>query len=151
MKNVGPQMKFDGPGLLRMSNVDVGRRPSQYFASLGQTWELPTSIELGLAYEYAMSEELNFNLNTAYANNSLALNSYRVGGEATFGFGQFQFAGRAGMDLWETGADDEAIFGPTFGAGMIYKATGVGIVIDYAYRSVDLFNSNSMFSVRFTF
>jgi len=151
LKNVGPQLKFDGPGLLRRATASVGRRPDQYYASLAQSWELPTSIEIGLAYEYVMSEELNFNLNTAYINNSLALDNYRVGAEANFMVGDLAISGRGGMDLWDAAEDDEAIFGPTFGGGITYKAPNIGITIDYAYRSVDLFSNNSMFSVILSF
>lgn len=151
LKNVGPQIKFDGPGLLRKATADEGRRPTQYYASLAANAELPTSIELGLGYDYSFSEELSFNVNGVYANNSLAIDGYRMGGEAVFDLEQLRFAGRGGMELFSLGADDENIYGPTFGFGITWMNPSVNMTLDYAYRSVDYFTNNSMFSLTFAF
>ena len=147
LKNVGPQISYDGPGLLREALAVVGRRPAAYYQSKAASWELPTSVELGLAYDYNLTEGLNLNLNGSYANNSLALDSYKIGGEAVYSFGQMAFAGRGGVDLLDMSEDDEQIFGPTFGFGLVWKNPSVNITIDYSYRMVDFFNNNNMISV----
>lgn len=151
LKNVGPQVKFDGPGLLRQALASDANRPVQYYASTASSWELPTSIEIGLAYEYNVTEELGFNLGSSYTNNSMALDSYKIGGEVKYGLGNLSFAGRGGIDLWDKKADDEAIFGPTFGFGLLFKNPNVDVGIDYAYRTVDFFNTNHMFAVTLGF
>ncbi len=147
LKNVGPQVNFDGPGLLRQADAIEGRRPAQYYSSIASSWELPTSVELGLAYEYQMTEEMQMNVGGSYTNNSLALDSYKVGGEAIYGVGMLKFAARGGYDMWSKGEDDMSVFGPSFGFGLTFLNPSVDVTIDYAYRSVDLFQNNSMFSV----
>jgi hypothetical protein len=51
----------------------------------------------------------------------------------------------------DTGPDDDNLFGPTFGFGMMFKTQAINITIDYAYRSVDYFSNNNMFSLMFGF
>lgn len=151
LKNVGPQVKFDGPGLLRQARGDDSRRPTQFYQIQAASWELPTSIEIGVAYDRKMSEALGYNVNASYTNNTLALDSYKVGGEGTYAYNNLIVALRGGIDLMDKGTSDEQIFGPTAGVGFVYKTTGIDIGIDYAYRAVDFFESNNMFSLRLGF
>ncbi len=152
LKNVGPQVSFDGPGLLRRADPEGSRRPSQFFQVEAASWELPTSIEIGVAYERPMNEALSYCASGSYTNNTLALDSYRVGGELEYKFSNLVVAGRGGIELMDKGADDEHIFGPTAGFGFIYKTTGIDIGIDYAFRAVnDFFDNNNMFSLRLGF
>ncbi len=151
LKNVGPQVSFDGPGLLRLGDAADGRRPTQYYSSEAASWELPTSVEIGFAYENKFAESVSYSLNTTYANNNLALDGYRFGGELGYAMENLKLAGRAGYELSDKGATDEQIFGPTLGFGLTYITEGLDITVDYAYRSVDLFNSNNVFSLKLGF
>jgi hypothetical protein len=151
LKNVGPQVSFDGPGLLRRADPEDSRRPSQFFQVKAASWELPTAIEIGVAYDRSMNEALSYNFNGSYTNNTLALDSYRVGGELVYKFSNLVVAGRGGIELLDKGELDEQIFGPTAGFGFIYKTTGIDIGIDYAFRTVDFFDNNNMFSLRLGF
>lgn len=152
LKNVGPQMEFDGPALLRLAQASDARRPTQYYASKAASWELPTSVEIGLTYEANLSEELSYSINGLYANNNLALDNYRFGAEAVYAVGpSLTVAARGGVDMLDKGDLDEHIYGPTAGFGLTYMATGVDITIDYAYRAVDFFDNNSMFSLKLGF
>ena len=151
VKNMGPEMTFDGPGLLRQAIAENGRRPEQFYQSKAASWQLPTSIEIGLAYSSDLSPELSYNINSGFSANSLHLDSYRFAGEAIYTVGSVVLAGRAGFDLLDAGEDDGEIFGPTFGFGFGWNAQNIDITIDYAYRTVDFFNNNNMFTVRFGF
>lgn len=151
LKNIGPQLSFDGSALLREAQAVDGRRPTQFYQSQAASFELPSSVEFGLAYSANVNENLSWNVNTAYANNNLALDSYKFGGELVYKMGNVALAARGGMDLEDKGSDDESIFGPTFGFGLHYKAGSSDIAIDYAYRSVDFFDNNNMFSIRVGF
>jgi hypothetical protein len=152
LKNVGPQMSFDGPGLLRLALASDARRPTQFYKTETADWELPSSVEIGLTYEYGLTEELSYSISGLFANNNLALDSYRFGGEVVYSLGTaLSVAGRGGIDLLDLGDDDEQIFGPALGFGLTYFTPGVDITIDYAYRDVDFFDSNNMFSVKLTF
>jgi hypothetical protein len=151
LKNMGPEMKFDGSGLLRKAVATDARRPNQYYSSLGASFQLPTSVEIGLAYDQKMGEAMSYNINSAYEANSLYLDSYRFAGEVTYELNNIRLAGRGGMDLLDTGPDDDNLFGPTFGFGLEFDTQAINITIDYAYRSVDYFSNNNMFSLLFGF
>lgn len=152
LKNFGPQVKYNGPGLLRLAEADDGRRPSQYYKSEAASWELPSSVEMGLAYVYNFTDELSCNINGTFANNNLALNGYKMGGEVIYRMKTFAFAGRGGIELLQRDKEfDEQIFGPTFGFGIIFQNPSMDITVDYAYRTVDFFNNNNMISVKLGF
>ena len=147
LKNVGPQVNFDGPGLLRLAQAADGNRPTQFFASNAASWELPTSVEIGVSYTRTLAENFSYAVNGSFANNNLALDSYKLGGEVKYDLGTLLVAGRGGIDLMDKGADDAQIFGPTLGFGLTYLTPGVDITLDYAYRQTDFFDSSSMFSL----
>ena len=152
LKNFGPQVKFGGTGLLRQAIASDGRRPEQYYRSEAASYELPSVVEIGLTYDYNFNDNLMLRVNSAFANNNLALDGYRLGGEVGYDMDKFQFFGRGGIELANDKSDlDEFIFGPTFGFGFSYAAPGVNITIDYAWRQVEYFDNNSVFSFRFGF
>lgn len=151
MKNIGPPMSFDGSGLLRRGTIQDGRRPSQFYGVEAASFELPSTVELGLAYTRKIDENMNWAVTGAFANNNLGIDAYRGGGEFSYNMTKLKFFGRAGIELGDTSTDDESIFGPTAGFGLSYQATGINVSLDYAYRQVDLFDSNSLFSLRLGF
>ncbi|MCG3120844.1 MAG: hypothetical protein ALAOOOJD_03739 [bacterium] len=158
MKNIGPQVKFDGSGLLRSGTATNGNRPEQFYSSKAATFELPSSVELGLAYSRQMNETMTWGVNGTFANNNLGLDGYRGGAELTYHGDKIGFAARGGLELSpDAGQDlndntiDDSIFGPTFGFGLNYKAPGIALTLDFAYRQTDFFDSNKMFSVKFGF
>jgi hypothetical protein len=151
LKNIGSQMSYGGEGLNRRATSPEGDRPEQYYQSRGASYEFPTSVELGLTYERGMSENVNLNLNGAFASNNLGLDGYRGGAEVLYKSGTLQFAGRGGMEYSPTQADDDHIFGPTFGFGVFWGGESIDLTLDYAYRSVDFFDSNNMFTLKFGF
>lgn len=151
LKNIGPQMSFDGTGLLRRATSSDGRRPEQFYKSVPASFELPSMVEIGLAYSANVGENMNYVVSGAFANNNLGLDGYRFGGELGYNLGKARVYARGGMETSPTGADDLYIFGPTFGLGLFYSTVGVDITIDYAYRQVDYFDSNNMFTIKFGF
>jgi len=151
LKNIGSVMNYGGEGLNRRATSPEGDRPEQYYQSRAASYEFPTSVEMGLTYERSVNESVSWSLNSAYANNNLGLDGYRGGAEVLFKSGTLQFAGRGGMDYSPTKADDESIYGPTFGFGVVWLSESVDVTLDYAYRSVDFFDSNNMFTLKFGF
>lgn len=151
MKNIGPQMGFSGPGLLRRGTSSEGSRPEQFYTVEAASFELPSSVEIGLAYERSVNESLKWSVNSAFANNNLGLDGYRFGGEAVYAMDKLQLAARGGMEISPTKETDEQIFGPTAGFGIFLKTESVDLTLDYAYRSVEFFDSNQMFTLRFGF
>ncbi|MBC8179636.1 PorV/PorQ family protein [candidate division KSB1 bacterium] len=151
LKNFGTQVDFGGSGLLRRATSSEGRRPEQHYSSEAASYELPSIAEFGLTYQRTLSENLNLSVNGTFSNNNLALDGYRIGGEIGYRMEKIQFFGRGGIELAQTSDYDEHIFGPTMGFGLFYAAPGVNITIDYAWRQVEYFDNNSVFSFKFGF
>ena len=150
IKNVGPQMKFDGPGLYRKAVSTEGVRPVQFFKSEAASFELPALVEIGLGYESQVGENMVWSLNGAFSNSTLYYDEFRVGGELGYTMDRLRLFARGG---WAglAQAQSDNIFKGTFGAGLSYAAAGIDITIDYAYRQVDFFSANNVLSLKFGF
>lgn len=152
VKNIGPQMKFDGPGLLGPSTRSDGLRPEQKYASQAASFQLPSSFDIGLAYQSSIAENLEGTATGSYTNMNLGLDEFRVGGELAYTMQPVRLYGRLGTDLMPQAQNDEQhIFGSTYGFGFIYNTEGIDITVDYAYRSAKFFGGNSVFSLKFGF
>lgn len=153
VKNIGSQMKFDGSGLLRNATATEGLRPTQKYKSEAASFELPSTIEIGLSYKRNLAENLDGVVNGAFVNNNLYLDEYRLGAEVMYKLAWVDLFGRLGLATVPKNQNDELedIFGPTFGLGLKTNAGGIDIMLDYAYRSVDLFDANQVFALKFGF
>lgn len=153
VKNIGPQMKYDGPGLYRNAISSDGDRPEQKFKSEAAGFDLPSLVEIGLGYERRLTDNVLIGVTSAFANNNLYSDEYKVGGEVGYILGpSIRIYGRAGYGITpqlETSEDN--IFGVTLGAGLFYGTSGMNITIDYAYRQVEFFNNNQIISVKLGF
>jgi len=144
LKNLGPRMKFDGPGLDRSyveNGVNVVRRVSL------QEFELPTNLEIGLSYKATFNKSNYLNLSTTFQNSSYASDEYKFGLE--YNYNNYLYL-RGALRVLPDKEEDEALFGPSFGVGFRYPVGGVNLGFDYAYRVIEQtgFNSTNQF---FTF
>ncbi|HKB84811.1 MAG TPA: PorV/PorQ family protein [Ignavibacteriaceae bacterium] len=148
LRNFGPQMSFDGPDLLRNATDNTNRGTQKYLIEAA-SFELPSQLELGLSYERHFSDNYKGVIITSFENNNFANDEYRAAAEFSF---KDMFALRGGYAFQPDagGNQEEAIFGPTFGAGVNIKS-GVDITVDYAYRWARYFDANHMFSVKLGF
>ncbi len=151
VKNIGSQMTFDGTGLYRSATSSEGYRPEQRYKIQAASFELPSSIEIGLAYVGTLQENMHYSLNSTFINNNLYLDEYKLGGEIGYYLSGFKLFGRAGMGMVPQAETDANIFGGTFGAGIAYSAPGVDIIVDYAYRQTDFFDGNNVLSIKLGF
>lgn len=151
LKNLGAKMKYDGANLLRKAteDPDVTPRGLQFYKIAAAEFELPSQLEIGLAYETDFSSDLKGLIATSFQNNNFSHDEYKIAGELSYN--DFLFL-RAGYTQVNENSDDtqQYLFGPTFGAGLKVHS-GVNISIDYAYRQVDYFDANHMFSVKLGF
>jgi hypothetical protein len=150
IKNVGTEMKYEGSGLYLQAQAGGGRGPQLYKADAASA-ELPALIELGVTYERTFSDNVLFEVGGSYTNDNLFYDEFKFGAEVGY---QMESAltlfARGGFATLATQNDDN-IYGPTFGLGLGYQFTGIGIVVDYAYRSVDFFDANQVISVKLGF
>ncbi len=152
VKNIGPQMKFDGDGLLRQGNVNDVLRPSSFYRVTAASFELPSTIELGLAYKVNVSEQNEVNFSGIFQNNNFSADEYKLGAE--YGFNNMFFV-RAGYGIPQVSedktlpVDDKTtfIYGFTAGAGINYEMEAATLSFNYAYRAVKYFDGNHIISL----
>ena len=153
IKNIGTAMKFDGSGLMRDAQAVDIRRPVQMFKSEAASFELPSVIEIGLTYQRTIAENLSGIVSGSFTNNNLFLDEYRIGGELGYKLESIELFGRAGLSIIpkDQNAEQENVFGASFGGGVMTTTAGIDITIDYAYRAANFFDGNQVFSVKFGF
>lgn len=151
LKNFGPQMKYDGPDLLRTAVDETGLRGSQLYKIDGASFELPSQLILGVAYEKRFSDSYKTLLISSFTNNNFANDEYKLSAEFNFKNMIFLRGGYAFFAKNENVTfEDQNIFGPTFGFGINLNA-GINITFDYAYRSLQYFDSNHVFTLKLGF
>jgi hypothetical protein len=145
VKNIGPQMEFDGPGLYQeASSPDLSRGPTLYKID-GAAFELPSTLELGLGYRRDLDGMNSLQGSFAFQNNNYSDDEYKVGLEYSY---QDVLFLRGGLNYSQGESEVEYIFGPTIGAGVHTALGSVDLVFDYAFRSVDIFDNNHVFSLK---
>ncbi len=144
MKNLGPQMNYDGAGLYTNATVSDFNRPSQFYKIDAASFELPSTLEFGFGYKANLNETNSLLLSTSYQNSNFYGDEYKIGGEYVF---NNLLALRAGYTLIPSEQIIENIYGLTLGAGINYDMQGTLIKFDYAYRQVDLFSPNHVISL----
>jgi hypothetical protein len=151
LKNIGGNMRYTGGDLEQESQVS-GSSPTagaSFFEAVSEKFSIPSTFEIGLGYKYAMGTNNAVNLGGTFMNANEAENSIRFGAE--YNYDNFVFL-RGGYDLVTESSSvrsDESIFGFTLGGGINYNVGNVGIQIDYAYRDVQVFDANHVFSIKF--
>jgi hypothetical protein len=155
IKNVGTQMKFEGSNLLHQGTINDAERnanPNSYTVNT-TAFDLPTSIEIGLAYAYKVNDKNILTVAGNFQNNNFADDEYKVGAEYMFENmlfvrGGYSFAPQADND--PTGVTSY-IFGYTFGAGVAIDLGGLEARVDYGYRYVKYFEGKNVFTVSLGF
>jgi hypothetical protein len=147
LKNLGPDMRFDGPGVEYPVNTgsEPGSRSRPAELNLAK-FDLPVTFEIGLGYNYSITEDHQASLYGNFRNFNLG-NDYYMGG-VEYGFKDIFFL-RGGY--LATQQNDDNIFGPTFGAGIQTNLSSTSLGFDYTYRTVDYFDANQFFSLRIGF
>ena len=147
MKNVGPQMKYDGSGLFTQADVTSFNRPPQYYKIDSAPFELPSTFQIGLGYKPHFDEINSLQISGAFQNNNFSGDEYKLGAE--YGYNDMFFI-RGGYQMAPDVSDDY-IYGLTAGVGINYDFEGIGVKVDYAFRDVEFFEGNHIFSLSLGF
>lgn len=148
VKNLGPSMQYGGSGLLRsaqLGNVDRGETPLLIQA---QKDELPSYIVIGASYMISVGELSSVELVGTYQDNNFQDDTGQFGAEYSF---NKLFYARAGYSFSPDAPTDGYIYGMTLGAGIHYDFPNIGITVDYAYRQVEFFDANNVFTLKLGF
>ena len=152
MRNLGTKLKFDGAPIefdseIPFSNPNATTRKTKLDMA---AHELPTALDLGLAYRYAIDEQNGLNITGIYSNNNYSLDMLQGGLE--YNFRQFIFIrGGYNAPLFPDNypGDEDYAYGLTFGAGLLVNVGGTDMFVDYAYRDMEWFGGQNFFSLGF--
>jgi hypothetical protein len=150
LRNFGPQMSFAGEDLARRATETEGLRGEQLLLIQAEDFELPSQLELGLSYEQDISDQFSATLSGTFQNNNFSNDEFKIGAE--FNYDDMIFV-RGGYGLSQNRSaigNDDNLYGPAFGAGFKLKGD-LNLSIDYAFRSVRLFDNNQVFGLSIGF
>jgi hypothetical protein len=149
VKNIGPQMKFDGPALYNLATVGTQSRPPTYYKIDAAAFELPSTVEFGVGYKRQFEGDNTVLLSSTFQNNNFSDDEYKVGLEYAY---QDLFFVRGGYNFSQKSSDESKyIFGGSFGAGVHYLVGSIDLTFDYAFRAVALFDNNNVISLKLGF
>lgn len=151
LNNFGGSMKFTGEDLQQTVNipyVESGTEPLDLRIE-AQQFELPSTFEIGVAYDYRVSDQHVVTFASNYRNQNYGMDE--LAGGVEYGFNNMLFL-RGGYARMPEGTNEDNIFGFTAGAGLKYKIAGAStIMFDYAYRDTKWFSANQWFTLSITF
>src|ERR1041384_5703275 len=157
VKNVGPQMKFDGSALLQPGTVADSRQG--FYKVDAASFDLPSTIEIGASYTTKFSEDNGLTFVSLFENNNFSADEYKVGAEYAF---RDNFFLRAGWDLVSSQSDESLtsiagvdkstyLFGGTAGAGVHSAVGDLDVTVDYAYRAVKFLDGSHTITLKLGF
>lgn len=150
LKNLGPEMSFDGADMeyyVTLPDQEPGSRARPLKLS-GASFELPSTLEMGVGYEYRASEQSVFNFAGTFQNSNFGSDALKFGVEFAY---EDQLFLRGGYTALTQDNDSNNLYGPTVGAGVRLPVEGASISFDYAYRAADFFDANQWFTLKVGF
>jgi hypothetical protein len=150
LKNVGTNISYSGAGLYRTGNTTDDLRGQQTYSLVAATAELPSQMEIALAYNCKLDEKDQISLFGDFENNNYSTDVWKFGAELTF---QNLLFLRGGYTLAPNDPKDATgassyLYDYTAGAGIKYDLGGITIGVDYAYRHLVRMSSNNVISVK---
>ena len=147
LKNLGPDMKYDGSGLYYEGQVNGVNRPPTLYEVDSAPFEMPFNFQLAAGYRPVIDEMNSLEFTGIYQNNNFSGDETKLGAE--YGYNNLFFV-RAGYQFAMQEADNY-IYGFTAGAGINYEIEGFGVKVDYAFRDVEFFDGNHVFALTLGF
>ncbi|MBI3194586.1 MAG: PorV/PorQ family protein [Ignavibacteriae bacterium] len=144
VKNIGPQMQYEGTGLLREGSVEDLNYTGSLVQLQAASAELPSVMEIGLGYNKSFDEVNSLSFSGLFQNNNFSDDEYKIGLE--YSYSDLLFL-RGGYSQSAKTTELESIFGGTYGIGFHQNLGDVDLSIDYAFRSAEYFGGNHVFGV----
>lgn len=148
VKNIGPQMTYTGPGLYAQGSSPGQNSPDNFVSREAAPFELPSSIEFGMGYHYAVGSNSDLLFSGTFQNNNFSGDEYKGGFEYGYNNNFFIRAGYMGSPESQS---PDYIYGFTGGVGIAYAFEGTELSFDYAYRAVKYFDGNHIISIKVGF
>lgn len=155
VKNIGPRMNFDGDGLIRQGIVNESSPPSSFYKVEAESFDLPSTIEIGLAYNYAISDNNFVSMTGVFQNNNFSADEYKLGFEYSYanmfflrgGYNFSEIKNASNIQASDSFDTTSHIFGFTAGAGLRYALGTLDVSFDYAFRDVKILEDNHVFTI----
>lgn len=150
VKNIGPTMRFDGPGFdVRTQPPEADpNTPDHTLGLQAEAFELPSSIQFGAAWDLLNTNELNnLEVTGTFQSNNFSQDEFKAGAEYSYDRTFFVRGGFVGS------SQDEYAFGGSFGAGVRLNWGQSNITFDYSWQQVDIvaLDDNQFFTVKVGF
>lgn len=151
LRNVGPPMRYSGDGLSVTSTLGSGS--SLTTSMRAERYELPSMVNIGVAYDFLLSENSKLTANGQFISNSFTQDQFGFGAEFNW---RERVQLRAGYQYEQdvTNADTRltAITGPAAGLSLQIPAGGNGSIIgfDYSYKLSNPFGGIHGIGLRLT-
>lgn len=151
LKNVGPAMQFSGDGL-SVQGLLTGDDHTLTLEQRSAEFELPSLMNIGMAYDFNISELHRVTVAGTFTSNSFTRDQYIIGAEYSF---KKMISVRGGY-LYEQDVTDselrETVFtGPSAGLSVDFpfgEEKKSAIAIDYGYRATNPFSGVHSIGVR---
>jgi len=155
MKNVGPNMRFDGPNFeerIVVPGSDPSAQPHVVRLQSAE-FEIPTYLQMGLAYDLPLGENRNVGLYGAFQGNNFSTDEYHIGADFPIGEWLHLRAGLQGqIPLSEEDRQADYIHSYSYGAGFNFKLGDRPLHFDWAGSSAgEFFDDNQQFSLGLEF
>ncbi|HET9253137.1 MAG TPA: PorV/PorQ family protein [Candidatus Eisenbacteria bacterium] len=155
MKNVGPDMRFEGPDF-EESIVVPGDDPSaspHVVRLRSASFELPSYLQIGAIYDLRFAEDRNLSVMGAFQGNNFNTDEYRLGAEFQLGEWLALRGGFTGQLVFdEEDRQDDYLYNVSYGAGLNFKLGATPFRFDWAGTAVgEFFDDNQQVTLHVAF
>jgi hypothetical protein len=155
MKNVGPDMRFDGPNLeerLVLPGDDPTAQP-HVVRLQPASFEIPSYLQIGVSYDVAMGEARHATIFGAFQGNNFSTDEYRIGAEVPVGEWLALRGGFTGqVPVQEEDRQENYLYSFSYGAGFNIKLGDRPFMVDWAGTHVgEFFDDNQQVSLSIAF
>ena len=141
VKNLGPNMRFDGPGFdIESETNDDPNSQTHTTRSQSVDFEIPSYVQLGMAYKMIDQQKSIVNVTSTFQSNNFAQDEWRFGGEYVY---DNLLSLRGGYSYSD---QKDYLYGLTFGAGLALDIGDTRVQFDYAWSQSEFFDNNQYFT-----
>jgi hypothetical protein len=150
VNNIGTSMRYTGSGLWVQASPTDAERDLTYYKVEAASFQLPSTIDIGLGYRLALDENTSLQFHGAFENNNYGIDEYRIGAQVAFMNSLFLRGGY----LYSTDVNNVKSIFQNFTAGVginLQEYAGIPLEINYAYVPVQYFDGNHLIDIRLDF
>jgi len=155
MKNVGPDMQFQGANLEQRIQVpgDDPSAQNHVVRLQSASFEIPSYLQIGVSYDLPMGEDRHASVFGAFQGNNFSTDEYRVGAEFPIGSFLALRAGYVGqLAMSDEDRQQNYLYSYSYGAGFNFKLGERPFAIDWAGTHVgEFFDDNQQVSLSIEF